>query len=447
MESALRPQTLLTEKPSAHLDSNGSTTILTKVNAFIDRNVWWLFILLVLVGLFIRFYRIDEAVRFGWDQARDAWAVRNIVLGKGTLIGPRAGGQFDLGPAYFYFLIPFFLLTRLDPSALNYFNFLANIINFVIIFLATRKIFSSKGALFVTFIYAINSYLVRINQTPWNVTLVPGVAVLVFFSLYKIYEKEFRWFFVLAATSGFFFHLHFTAVFIPLIIIASLIFVKEKWQALKYALASLPLFLLWLIPNAVYEIQKHANAYQVPEFLKYYYIGFHWRFFLFRLGDGIIQFATIVNFPDNIFVKLLIPVAFLFVIFFWEKQWKWRLFAYLISLWFVIPLIGFTLYGGPISEYYFLASAPMVLYVLAYLHMKLTRLKFLPVYILIFAYWTVYTYQNTKNFWTRPMDKGLAAQKQDVRALIKRGEKKEFGEGVIESYLYTIWTQDTKNKK
>lgn len=137
------------------------------------------------------------------------------------------------------------------------------------------------------------------------------------------------------------------------------------------------------------------------------------------------------------------PALFMFVALFLGKK-KDRVFAYLISLWFIIPLIGFTIYGGPISDYYFLYSVPMVLFTLWYLQEKLFQLKLKPIYILLIIFWVLYIYHNTKDSWIKPTSGGLKAQKESVKGEIMSNRKVEFNEGDIRAYLYTIWKEDGK---
>lgn len=102
-----------------------------------------------------------------------------------------------------------------------------------------------------------------------------------------------------------------------------------------------------------------------------------------------------------------------------QQKTESRLFAYLISLWFTIPLIGFTLYGGPISDYYFYFSIPMVLFVITYIQQQflLSRLK-IDALIILPILWIVFIYFNTKNHWIKPTEGGLKAQKLEVRKLM-----------------------------
>jgi len=61
---------------------------LKKLLDFIKKNKFYLiFILIFIIGMYLRFYKIDDYRTFGWDQARDAWKVRDIIKGQIVLIG------------------------------------------------------------------------------------------------------------------------------------------------------------------------------------------------------------------------------------------------------------------------------------------------------------------------------------------------------------------------
>jgi len=381
-----------------------------------------LFLLIVLVGMYLRFYRIESVQSFGWDQGRDAWKTRDIIKGQIVLNGPRTGvGHFHLGSIWYYMLVPFYLLTNLDPVGAIYLN--------------------------IIFIYATNKYLIEINRTAWNVSPIPGVAALIFYSIYKIvYESKYKWIFVLSFLTGFFFHLHFSVVFLPLIILASFILAKDKKKVFVYGLISLPLLLIWLIPSVIYDLQsKNTNTILFNNFLKDYFIdGFHLRFFLYRIHDAFIQLQMILSLPKTYsFIKFIIPGIFLVTLIF-EQVKKQKILGYLIFLWFVVPAFGYSFYGGTTSEYYMLMNSLLIVYIVYYLQNKLFKLKFKPTIYLLIVFWSIFTYYQTKDLWIKNQNNGLIRQKEEVRENIRLNNKISFNEGDIKSYLWQIWVEDKK---
>lgn len=421
-----------------------------KIRRFIVKNRFSLiFVIILIIGLYLRFYNLSNYFGYGWDQARDAWKTRDIIHGQLVLNGPRTGiGHFNLGPLWYYLLVPFYFFTNLDPIGATYLNILINIFNFIATFWVTKKIYNEKAALFISLIIALNRYLININQIPWNVSPVPGVTILIFYGIYSVVLKNnYKWIPWIVFLTGLFLHLHFAIVFVIPIVFVSLLFAKDKKQVIKKGLISLPLFLVWFIPNIAYDmLNKYGNYNLFSNFFKDYWInGFHLRFFLFRLNDAFIQFQTVFSLPSQYpLLKYIIPTIFIIVLLF-EKNKKTKLLGILMFLWFIIPAVVYTFYGGSTSEYYVLINMPMVLYIVLYLQKKLIGIGFKPLILLsLVAIWIFYGYSNTFNLWTKPSNGGLNKAKADVRKIIKAGEKIPFNEGDIMSYIYFTCIYDHK---
>jgi len=409
----------------------------------------FVFILIVTVGMYLRFFKIESFQEFGWDQARDAWKTRDVIMGKLVLNGPRTGiGHMELGPLWYYLLAPFYYLTRLDPTAANYLNFFVNIFNFIAIFWVTKKIFNKNAALFVSLFYAIDEYLIQINRVAWNVSPVPGVTIILFYAIYKVvYEAKYKWIFLVSFLTGLFFHLHFSFVFLPLIVLFSFVLVKDRVKTIFYSLASLPLIFIWFIPTFLYELQsKNSNLNSLTNFFKDYLIkGFHLRFFLYRLYDSFIQFQTVLSLPKiSRYLVLIVPIVYILFLMF-EKDKKQKILGYLMMLWFIIPSFVYSFYGGTTSEYYMLMTAVFVIYIVWYFFMKIINLKIKPlVYLLIFLS-IAFIYFQTKSEWVKE-EKGysLKYQKLFVKNRIKESNKINFNEGDIKAYLWQIWVEDKR---
>lgn len=410
---------------------------------------YWLpvFILIIALGMYLRFFRVESFQEFGWDQARDAWKTRDIITGKLVLNGPRTGvGHMELGPLWYYLLAPFYLITKLDPMGANYLNFFVNIFNFIAIFWVTKKIFNKNAALFVSLFYSANSYLIQINRVAWNVSPVPGVSIILFYAIYKVaYEKKYKWIFLVSFLTGLFFHLHFSFVFLPLIILFSFVLVKDKVKTILYSLASTPLFFIWFIPTFLYETQsKNSNLNSLANFGRDYLIkGFHLRFFLYRLYDSFIQFQTVLSLPKvSRYLVLVGPFVYCTFLLF-EKDKKQKILGYLMMLWFAVPSFIYAFYGGTTSEYYMLMTSVFVIYIIWYFFIKIISLKIRPLTYLLFFLLAVFVFFQTKSEWVKE-EKGnsLKYQKLFVREMIKENKKISFNEGDIKSYLWQIWVED-----
>jgi len=415
----------------------------------IDKS-WYIFILILIVFLYLRFWNIIYTNSFGWDQARESWSVRDILKGQFYLTGFTTGvGHLPIAPLFYYFLVPFYAFFHLDPVGAIYFNIIENIINLWCIFFVTKKIFNTKAAIFAAILFSTCQYLIVIGQVAWNVTLLPGISAFIFYSVYKIYEGKYKWIFAMWTLCGFAYNFHFTALFYPLIGLLSLVFVKNRKLALKYSLYSIPLYLVWFIPVIIFELQNKGGG--ASDFFKNYFLGNHPRYFLYHFPQtfikSLVMFKVIIG-PDRFFepatiFQFAIPLIFLFLVLFFEKDVKKKVFGYLLSLWFIIPLLGFSLYNGPLTEYYFLYQIPMVIFILIYIQQKLLSFQFKRIiYIILIIFWLTVVFENTKNQWIKPTAGGLYAQKKDFAKKVKLYEQIPFSEGDIESYMWAVYKEN-----
>lgn len=405
-----------------------------------------LLVVIILLGLYLRLYRIETSLSFGWDQARDSWKVRDIIVKHQLVLnGPRTGiGHFHLGPLYYYLLTPFYFMTNLDPSAANYFNLLANLFNFVSIYYVTRKFFSQNFGLFAVALYAFNNFMINYGKVPWNVTLVPGVAFLMFYSLYKAILGTYKYYAVSLCLTGLFFHLHFTAVIFLLIIPATIFFVKDKKSAVNWCIKGLSLLIVWLIPIVIYNFQSYQHEYfRYKEFLEIYFLNFHLRWLLHRLPDSLIQLEFLIFFKQLKWLVYVVPAVFLLLLF-KEKQPEKKYLGILAGIWWFGVLIAFTFYSGPVSDYYFLLTLPVWFVVFIYLLEKLLSWNKLFLGGILGLFWIIYVIQNTAPHWSKPLEGGLKSQRDEAVVKIRNGEIIPYSEGNILSYFYAIWKEDGK---
>lgn len=402
-----------------------------------------LFLAICIVGLYLRFWQIENVLKFNYDQGRDAWEVRRVIRGEFPLKGPRTGiGDFYLGPAYFYILAPFYFLSGMDPMGANYLTIVLTFITFVALFLATKEIFNQKTAFIALAIYALSHHAIEL-RTPWNVTFVPLLCILLIYSSWKVLKQDYKYILAAALIIGFFFHIHFTAIFLPLIFTPTLLFVKNKKKILKWVFLSIPLFLIWFIPTLVDNYLNYFdNYYRTFNFFHTFLIGFHPRFLLYRLPDSLVQIAATLYFRALNPLSFLIPILFSVIVIKFEKDKVRKILCLLLLLYFVVPLLGFSVFAGHVTDYYYLINLPSTILIFAYLLEKLTSLKFAPLSMLITFLLAFYFAQNIKPHLQKPTDGGLKQQKEEVKQAIETGNTLGYKEGDIKSYLYTIWVLD-----
>jgi 4-amino-4-deoxy-L-arabinose transferase-like glycosyltransferase len=391
------------------------------------------------ISFFLRAYSMDAKYPFGWDQVGNAWAAKNILINhEFPLIGMVAKGNagFYIGPIYYYFIAIFYWLTNLNPVASHYVALIANIFTFFTIYFVVKRLFFFRLALLACFINTVAFGGFYFDVVQWPVAFLPGISLLIFYFLYKLLKGEEKYIIFLAVTVGLAFHLHFTAVFFPIIILLCLPFFPWSKKTLLYLIASIPIFLIWFIPNLISQMQNSSQLSNMTNYLNTYYHGFHLTRFLQLAGDGLIQFDPFLSFAFIKPFKVFILPIFL-LIFFREKISKDRIIlSYLLLIFFLVPWLVFSTYRGEISDYYFSINRFIALLVVTYLISKVLFAKKILLNIIAIMFLIYYSYLNLGLIVRYEDGGGLRNRFGGVEPYVQSGRRVEFQEGAPESYIY-----------
>lgn len=128
------------------------------MTSFIRKHYTWLLIVLFCcIGLIVRFLYFPSNIYFGFDQARDAYAVLDILKGHLKIIGPTTSTPgFFHGVLYYYIFAPFYFLAKGSPIGVGGFLRVTNVLGIVIIFFISRNLFNKKIGLIAAWLFAIS---------------------------------------------------------------------------------------------------------------------------------------------------------------------------------------------------------------------------------------------------------------------------------------------------
>src|SRR3989338_4359605 len=128
--------------------------------------------LIILIGLFFRTYLAVERFEFGHDGDLYSWIVKDIVVNHHfRLIGQltSAPGIF-IGGLFYYLLIPFFLLSNMDPIGTTSFAIIIGLVTIFSLYFVLSKLFKTEVGLIASFLYA--TLLTTVNADRWIVPTV-----------------------------------------------------------------------------------------------------------------------------------------------------------------------------------------------------------------------------------------------------------------------------------
>jgi len=348
---------------------------LSKNNFFFSKFSAVLFLVILALFTFLRFYQLPQRTIFNWDQERDAFEAQKILSGDPSLIGPRVLGPqgFFLGPYFYYLLAPFYFLTGGHPQAIVYFLIVLNLVFFLAASLIVKKIWGEKTALIFLFLWTINP--ATIETVAWNPALIPLMLVLIWFTLF---QKSYFW---LGLSLSLAINFHFQAIFLAPFILLFLFWQKELLGK-NLGKAALGFFLPF-IPLLLFDLRHNfLNFKLLGQFIKGRGEG----------GNFLAWRPVLANFLTGFWgeEKIWLPLTLALVLLtLWlvKKQKNYFSKNFLKSLLFLYPvvLLGFGIYGQRPSEYYFNFLLPFFILVLALFISSFGKLKRL-FFLLLFVF-------------------------------------------------------------
>ena len=220
--------------------------------------------LIILVGLFLRLYRVQDFYMFLADQGRDAVIIRRIILlQKFPLIGPPSSiGEVFLGPFYYYLVAPFLWMFRSNPVGLAIGVGILSMAAAVLIYYMVSKIVSRDVALIFSLFVAFSALLVDIGRFSWNPNLLPYFAFITLSLFFLSLHGKRKVFFsiMFGIFFGFSFQLHHLAALlvVPVILYFILFLLRKRnFSTLRVPFLSGLGFASTLIPFTIFEMRHN----------------------------------------------------------------------------------------------------------------------------------------------------------------------------------------------
>lgn len=220
--------------------------------------------LAILIGAFVRLFKIDSYMTFLGDEGRDVIIVRRLLTElHPPLIGPGTSiGNMYLGPIYYYMMAPALLLANFSPVGPAIEIALLGIVTIFFVWFVGREWFGKVTAIVAALLYAISPTVIIYSKSSWNPNIMPFFALLAIYSIYRVWQKkEYRWIVVSGVAFAFCLQSHYLALLLTPTIgifwgLSLLNLIKTKKSKkdfwVKSALSAF-LFLLLMSPLAIFD--------------------------------------------------------------------------------------------------------------------------------------------------------------------------------------------------
>jgi len=215
---------------------------------------------LLVLGLFLRLYRLPQLMTFLGDEGRDMLVVKDIVEFKNfPLVGPPTSvGQLFLGPIYYYFITPFALLFGMSPVGPAFFVVLLGAATIYLVYLTGKKFFNETVGLFSALFYTISPLTVEFSRSSWNPNPMPFFTLLTLLSVYLWREKRKEKFLYLAAVSAsIMLQLHYLSILLVPFFVLLVVKLGKNWAGKKDYLGALAIVLLMISPLFIFDLRHN----------------------------------------------------------------------------------------------------------------------------------------------------------------------------------------------
>lgn len=233
----------------------------------------WIFLLIFVVGIFVRTYNFHDWLRFSPDEARDATYISDALLGKANLpvLGPQSGNTtFYLGPLYYQMEYVSALVFGNFPDKLAYPDLFFSILAIPMLFFYLRRYFSLEVALALDGLFSLSYFAIATARFASNPNSIPFFVLLFLYGLLELMEKKnskkYLWAIAVGISMGVGIQLHallFLIMPAVAIVICGYLFYKKN-IAWRNILIALFFFILMNIGQLNYELHNNgANTLQL----------------------------------------------------------------------------------------------------------------------------------------------------------------------------------------
>ncbi len=330
-------------------------------------------LLILLLGTFMRVFKINEYMTFLGDEGRDVIIVRRLLTeAHPPLIGPGTSiGNMYLGPLYYYLMAIPLLIANFNPVGPALFIAILGTITIYLLWFVVRKWFPTNktnyGALAASFLYAISPVIIIYSRSSWNPNIMPFFSLLAIYAIWNVWvNKKFKWLIVAAISFAFVLQSHYIGLLLlPVIIITwflAFLKVKNKRNCFIYSLISLVLFILLMSPLAIFDFRHNFinfNAIKIffterqatVSIKPWNAIPLMWPTLNMISAD----LVAAKNMAIGIFISIIFAISFVIVYLFKKEKYDEKKISIILilTMWLGFALIGFGLYKQHIYDHYF----------------------------------------------------------------------------------------------
>lgn len=363
---------------------------------------------IIFLGLLLRTQGLfTNNILFVHDNGRDMLFVKKIVVDhKLSLIGPWTGLQgFFHGVFWYYLLAIPFILGKGNPAVVTGFMALLSTSSILLAFITLKRIAGTFAGFFAAIIYTVAPFSIVTSAWSWNPYPIVWIMPLYAFLLYSFVQKKRYALYGIAFLTALImqFEIMYGITLVPTLLF--LLFVAAKREKIrikrvKTLLIAGGIFMLPFLPMLLFNIRHNflmfnanfksllSGGATVTDSASQQLLSLLVRI---NVRGHDLFLYTVQSLTKNSLINIALFILLLFGIFqiINKRQRKERFFILLCGITLLAPLIIFPVLNYPIWNYFWIGSAGLytfcVAFVLGYLLKKRETLQKVG-YILLFIF-------------------------------------------------------------
>lgn len=319
-------------------------------------------LLTLLLGIFLRFYKINENFLIDGEIGDNLLQLKNFILTKQIpLLGPVTSHPWlYFGPLYYWIYGPILYISKFNPVSYAYFGAVGSSLIILLNFIVISKIINKQVALFSSFLISISPLLWFFSRLSRFFSFVPIFVYLFLLLLYGISMGEKKHVFLLGFILGCMFSFHYSPIVLIPYLVSILIFKKiriRKKDVFKFFSG----LILPLLPILAYDSQhKFSMTLNLLLWIPYRVLGFLGIYNKNTLSQTVIKenaLSFISFFSQSIFPhpaeRIGLGIIIILLIYAVFKIVKQNTYSFLfIILWGLWGLAAIFIHGSPPSHYF-----------------------------------------------------------------------------------------------
>lgn len=422
-----------------------------------NRSEFILSLAVLLVAVFLRFYRLADYMTFMGDEGRDALVVRDMLVNHHLpLVGPpisfsTEAGNVYLGPLYYYMMAVGMSLAGLSPVGAAAMMAFVGVLAVALIYYLSRAWFGKEAAALTSFVYATSPAVVAYSRSSWNPNPAPFFSMLAILGLFKsLQTKNFRWLILTGIALAFAVQMHYLALLmLPVTFLVwawGLYLKRARSHPFRYftsaTIISVLSFLALMSPLIIFDIQHGFANFKA---LRALFFGGErsvnlnpfenlLRIFPMYSRDLVGIYLAAANGWLAALMSVIVLTPFVVALLMKLKGKRPLLALLILAVWLIVGLLGLSLYKRTIYPHYvgFLSPAPFLL-LGAFIYYLPQKFKYPAAGVLALLVTIVYLPRNPLMY---PPAKQLERTESIARLITERAGDKPYNFALIAAHNY-----------